>query len=137
MTGTRMKFLIARVAVLASLAALTAGCATVPPEESVKARASAYWQARMKGESDKAYALSTPSYRKLRTEAQFRAQFGNGASIQRADVDRIDCSAEKCTVRMKLGVQPALMTLRMGVIDTYLDEIWLLEDNQWWHYQEP
>ena len=29
------------------------------------------------------------------------------------------------------------MGLKLDTIVTYLDEVWLLEDGQWWHYQEP
>ena len=120
-------------------AAVLAGCAAFAPEtpeQIVEKRAAEYWKARVAGQVDKAYALSTPSYRKLRSEEQFKMRFGAGASVKSADVANVSCSAEKCTVKMKLGVQPALLRLNIGTVETYLDEIWLLEDGQWWHYQE-
>lgn len=120
-------------------AATLAGCATfapATPEQIVEKRATEYWKARVEGQVDKAYALSTPSYRKVRSEAQFKMQFGAGAAVKSADVANVTCAAEKCTVKVKLGVQPALLRLNIGTVETYLDEIWLLEDGQWWHYQE-
>lgn len=122
------------------LGALTVvGCAALAPrtpEQIVQQRATDYWKARVAGQIDKAYAFSTPSYRKLRTPAQFKMQFGAGASVEHAEVTKVGCEAEKCTTQVKLGVKPALMGLKVGTIDTYMDEIWLFEDGQWWHYQE-
>ena len=124
-----------------ALGALTwAGCAAfapATPEQAVQQRATAYWKARVAGQVDKAYALSIPSYRKLRTEAQFKQQFGAGASVEGAEVNKVTCEAEKCTAQIKISVKPALMGLKLDTIATYLDEVWLLEDGQWWHYQEP
>ena len=123
-----------------ALGALTlAGCAAfapATPEQAVQQRATAYWKARVAGQVDKAYALSTPSYRKLRTEAQFKMQFGAGASVQDAEVTKVTCEAEKCTTQIKISVKPALTGLKVGTIATHMDEIWVLEDGQWWHYQE-
>lgn len=115
------------------------GCAALKPaapEQVVEKRVTAYWQARMAGQYEKAYALSTPSYRKLRTESQFRMQFGSSATIERADVKNIECEAEKCKVQLNLGVKPALPGVRLGTVDTFVNEIWLLEDGQWWHHQD-
>ena len=127
-------------AVALALGALAmAGCAALAPstpEQIVQKRATEYWQARMAGQVGKAYALSTPSYRKLRTEAQFKLQFGAGASVESAEVTKVACEAEKCTAKVKLGVKPALMGLKVGTIATYVDETWLFEDGQWWRYQE-
>ena len=120
-------------------ALLLAGCAALgpsTPEQIVQQRATDYWKARIAGQVDNAYALSTPSYRKLRTSAQFKMQFGAGVSVERAEVTKVSCEAEKCTAQIKLDVKPALMGVKMGTIATYLDEVWLLEDGQWWHYQE-
>ena len=61
-------------AALALGALSVAGCASFgprTPEQIVQERATDYWKARVAGQIGKAYALSTPSYRKLRTEAQF------------------------------------------------------------------
>jgi hypothetical protein len=127
-------------ATIMALSALTlAGCAAftpATPEQTVEKRATEYWQARMTGKYEKAYELSTPAYRKLRTLEQFRQQFGGGVSVASAEVVSVACEEQKCTARMKIGAKPALVGVKLGTIPMYLDEIWLLEDGQWWHYQE-
>lgn len=127
------------VATMSAAMLILAGCATMgasAPEAQVKQRAEAYWKARAAGQVDKAYELTTPSYRKVHTFDQFKMQFGNGASIKGVSVIKVDCEPEKCTVRTKVEAAPALMGISVGTIATHLDEIWLLEDGQWWRYQD-
>lgn len=124
---------------LALSALILAGCAAMAPtspEAAVEQRATAYWKARQAGQIDKAYALTPPSYRQVRTLEQFRMQFGAAAAVKDVEVTKVTCEPEKCVARLKLSVSPALAGLKMGNIDTHLDEIWLLEDGQWWHYQD-
>lgn len=128
-----------RLAPALALSAL-AGCAVLAPatpQEAVQKRAAEYWQARMNGKYEQAYALSTPSYRKLRTLDQFRLANGPSVAVESAEVVNVACEAQKCTARIKIGAKPAIPGLKLGTIPMYLDEIWLLEDGQWWHYQEP
>ena len=124
---------------MACAAFALSGCAALSPstpEEIVQKRAAEYWKARVTGNLDKAYALSTPAYRQLRTPAQFKMQFGAGVSVQSAEVTKVSCKAEKCTTQIRLDVKPVIMALNLGTISTYLDEIWVLEDGKWWHYQD-
>lgn len=117
-----------------------AGCAAFTPstpEQTVQKRATEYWQARITGKFEKAYAFSTPAYRQLKTVDQFRLQFGPGVSVQGAEVVNVVCESQKCTARVKLNAQPVLVVAKLGTIPVYIDDIWLLEDGQWWHYQEP
>ncbi len=125
--------------IAAAVVLFAAGCASLgasKPEDAVKQRAEAYWKARAAGQVDKAYELTSPSYRKVHTFDQFKMQFGNGASIKGVSVVKVDCEAEKCTVRTKVEAAPALMGVSVGTIATHLDEICLLEDGQWWRYQD-
>ena len=124
---------------LAISAVILAGCATFAPstpEAAVEQRATAYWKARQAGQINKVYAFSTPSYRKVRTLEQFKLQFGTAAAGRAVEVRKVTCEAEKCVARIKLSVTPALAGIKVGNIDTYLDETWLLEDGQWWHHQD-
>lgn len=120
------------------LAFVLAGCASIgasTPEEAVTKRANAYWAARASGDYAKAYDLLSPSYRKLRTQEQFRGQFGSGAAIKDGKVVKVECEVEKCSVRIKITATPALMNVRVGTISTLVDETWLLEDGRWWRHQ--
>jgi hypothetical protein len=123
---------------LALSALVLAGCASMSPapEAAVEQRATAYWKARQTGQVEKTYALTPPSYRKVRTFEQFRLQFGAAAAVKSVEVTKVTCEPEKCVARIKLSVTPALVGLKLGNIETYLDETWLLEDGQWWHYQD-
>ncbi|CAN7224366.1 hypothetical protein LJR129_000775 [Acidovorax sp. LjRoot129] len=132
-------FVSYRLGAFALAASILAGCASMTPstpEATVEQRATAYWKARQAGQVDKMYALAAPSYRKVRTFDQFRQAQGTAAAVVSAEVTKVTCEAEKCTARLKLGVTPALAGLKIGNIETYLDEIWLLEDGQWWHHQD-
>ncbi|MBN9576711.1 MAG: hypothetical protein J0H16_22685 [Alicycliphilus denitrificans] len=126
-----------RTAALAAALAL-AGCATLggTPEQIVAQRAGEYWKARQSGDYAKAYAFTTPSYRKLHSVEQYRLQFGQGATIQGAEVVKVDCETEKCTARIKINAAPALVGVNVGTIATHLSETWLLQDGQWWLHQD-
>lgn len=115
------------------------GCAFLAPstpEQIVQKRAVDYWNARMAGQLDKAYVLSTPSYRKLRTKTQFNRQFGAGASFESAEVNKVECEPDKCNVQMKLGVKPAILGVNLGTVPIFVNETWVLEEGNWWRYQD-
>lgn len=131
---------LGRLLAVAGLAVVMAGCASLgmgTPEDIVHKRSNDYWKARMEANYKKAYDMSTPSYRSLKSADQFRLQYGAGAAIKGAETTQVKCQAEKCTARVKISAAPALAAMNLGTIDTYIDEIWLLEDGQWWHYQSP
>ena len=128
----------AAAAMALGMLALT-GCAALAPatpEQIVEKRAAEYWKARIAGNYQSAYALSTPSYRQVRSAEQFKMQFGAGASVQAADVLKATCEPVKCVVKIKISVNAALLRLNMATIATHVDEIWLLEDGQWWRHQD-
>ncbi len=121
-----------------ALSALTlAGCAAFAPstpEEAVQQRATEYWKTRIAGDYEKSYALSTPSYRKVRSVEQFKRQFGPGVSVLGADVVKVVCEPVKCVATLKLSANAAVLGGK--TMSTHMTEVWLLEDGQWWHHQE-
>lgn len=124
---------------LVSTALALSGCAALAPatpEQTVQKRADAYWQARVSGQMKKAYEFSAPSYRQLRTETQFTMQFGGGASIVSAEVNKVECEAERCNVQMKLGVKPAIIGINMSAVPFFVNEKWVREEGKWWRYEE-
>ena len=127
------------LSVMVSGSLLMVGCASLgasKPEDIVKQRSETFWAARVAGQMDKAYALTTPSYRKLRTLEQYQSQYAKGAGMKQVSVIKVTCEPEKCTVRTKIEAAPPLMGVSVGTIATHSDEIWLLEDGQWWRYQD-
>lgn len=121
---------------MASAITFLVGCAAFGgPEAAVKSRANEFWHARLEGRPDKAYELTTPSHRKLQTLKQYRAKFaGLGASA--AEVHSVTCEAERCVARIKLAVQPGIAMLKLDNIDMYMDDVWVREDGQWWHFEQ-
>ncbi|RID98624.1 hypothetical protein [Simplicispira hankyongi] len=114
------------------------GCAMLAPktpEQQVQAKAAEYWKARVANDYKKAYTLLVPSYRKIRTDEQFRQQFGEGASIASAEVTKVTCEATRCEAQVKLGVKTGLPSLGLGTVTSYLTDVWLLEDGAWWRFQ--
>ena len=129
----------ARAVALALSALALTGCAALAPstpETVVEKRATEYWNARRAGDFEKAYAFSTPAYRKIKSAQDYKLQFGAGVAVNSAEVNKVACEPQRCDVQMKLSVMPALMGLKMKPVDTYLNEVWLLEDGQWWHFQD-
>lgn len=127
------------IALLGALMVAASGCAMLSPktpEQIVTSRATEFWDARRAGNFEKAYAFSTPAYRKLKTAQDYKLQFGSGVAVNSAEVNKVACEPQRCDVQMKLSVMPALMGIKMQAVDTYLNEVWLLEDGQWWHFQD-
>lgn len=122
---------------LLALSAALVGCATFGgPESAVKSRASAYWKARVDGRPDKAYELTSPAHRQLRSLQQYRAKFA-GLGAKSAEVTSVTCEAERCVARVKLEATPGLATVNLNTVEMYMDDVWVREDGQWWHYEAP
>lgn len=129
----------ASLAVLGALLFGMSGCAVLAPktpEQQVAMRAAEYWKARQTGDFDKAYAYATPAYRKVKTAKVYQQQFGAGAAIKDSEVAKVACAPQRCEVQMRLSVLPILLGIKIRPIDAYVDEVWLLEDGQWWLFQE-
>lgn len=119
-----------------------AGCASMAttPEAIVKARATQQWQARIAGDLDKSYKLTTPSFRGSKTLESYKKGFGGAVVIKSAEVAEVTCeNADKCVVNAKVVAQPNLMLGRRAIapFTTYVDETWLREDGQWWLFPTP
>ncbi len=126
-------------ALLGAMLLAATGCAMLTPktpEQQVSARATEYWAARRVGNYEKAYTYSAPAYRKLKSAQEYKLQYGAGVAVGSSEVNKVACEPQRCEVQMKLSVTPALVGLKIPAVDTYLNEVWLLEDGQWWHFQD-
>lgn len=122
-------------ALLGLAAVAVSGCATMSaPERTVEQRATEYWHARLDGRPDKTYELTTPAHRQLRTLQQYRVK-ATGLAAKSAEVVGVKCEPERCVVRIKLAVQPGIATVKLDSVEMYMDDVWVLEDGQWWHYE--
>ena len=128
--------------VAVAAATLLSACATMggKPEDVVAQRAQAYWDARIKGDAATAYSLLSPGYRKLHTQKDFAKEYASTTAVE-AQVKKVVCSEDKCTVSTRLVVTPALpgiMSLQNPIkIDSYSDTTWLLEDGKWGLFLQP
>jgi len=106
------------------------------PEEAVRQRAQARWDALLAGQWSKAYSYMAPSYRALIPENRYSNQFGGGAAWVGAEVTKVTCADDRCTVRMKVDYRLIAGGRSGEVADTYFDETWIREEGQWWMFQK-
>lgn len=128
------------VLVAGVLTALT-GCAglgaPVTPEQAVKERAQARWEALIKRDFDKAYTYLEPSYRALNSAEAYGNGRGTIASWTAAEVLDVTCpDADKCTTKVRINVNAPGMPKGLRDINTVVNETWLREDGQWWLFQK-
>jgi hypothetical protein len=124
----------------AAVCALTfiSGCAAVDanPQKLVHQLASQRWNHLVAGQYDKAYALTVPSYRKLKSLDYFS---GNLRALPvkwlSAEVIRVECESQTCKVRVKIVSHLNLPTRARAPLESGLDETWVFEDGQWWMFE--
>lgn len=132
---TRRLLLWASICATVTLAA----CSTMTPanpEDQVKLRANARWKYMVAKEFDKAYPYSTPAFRQVVSPDSFRGRFGPAVVWVSAEVASVKCpEPEKCIANIRLEYTPLMMRSKGAVFNTYFEETWLLEDGQWWIFQ--
>ena len=129
-----------RVAALTlSLGALAlSGCAAfapATPEQQVQQRATERWNALRASQWDKAYAFVIPSFRSTMSEERYRERFVGVPKWKSAEVLSVKCeSGEKCVATVRIE---AMYGARDGLknLTTEMPETWLLEDGEWWKYE--
>lgn len=117
-----------------------AGCASFAPrtpEEQVKVRAQARYDAVIKGDRKRAYEYFTPGYRATVSAETYAGATGNAVVTVGATVESVRCETlEKCIAQVKLDLKPiAVRGFAGNIITTHADETWLLEAGQWWLFQ--
>lgn len=116
-----------------------AGCASqsvTVPEDVVRQRATARWDALISAQFTKAYEFNAPSFRSVVGYEAFRGRMGGAVKWVGAEVAKVDCSAaEKCQLRIRLDYTPLLGGAPGAKFSTHIDETWLFEAGQWWVFQ--
>jgi hypothetical protein len=137
--GSRETTTLARRLALLGAALMMAGCAGMAgggtKEQIVRQRATERAEAHAKGDFERSYALTAPSYRKVRDLAAYRRGFGSGAAWQKAEVTNVVCEEQRCKVSLKVGVKPLIPGMFNDTITVQFEETWLLEDGNWWLHQ--
>ena len=94
-----------RVAVaLAALLALAACAGLQPktPEDVVRERSEARWDALIKRDFDKAGEYTQPAYRALVGQKDYYKRFGGAGQWKGVQIHEVTCEPERCTVRLRL-----------------------------------
>ena len=109
------------------------GCAAVKPaapEEVVKERAQARWDALVKGDTKTAYGFLSPGSRAALTPegyaASMRAGFWKSATVTKAEC----ATAESCEAHATIEYE-----FQGRLTKTPLRETWIREGSEWWYLQ--
>ncbi len=124
------------------LSALTlAACASTgagpDAEQQVRQRATERWQALVKGEFSRAYGYNTPGYRAVISTDAYRARFGTAITWLGSEIVALRCpETTRCEALVRIDYKPLLSRKIGDKMSTHVDETWLLEDGQWWFFQD-
>lgn len=116
-----------------------AACSTLTPaspEDQVRLRATERWKHMVAKDFDKAYGYSTQAFRGVVPEKDYRGRFGAAVVWVGAEVVRVNCpEPAKCTAVVKLDYITIANRKANDPYSVHFDETWLLEDGQWWIFQ--
>ncbi len=115
-----------------------AGCAALgpqTPEAVITQRAEARWAYLIGGEFEKAWDLTQPGFRAVVKRDQYARRFGSGGSWTGAQVHDVKCEAERCTVRVRVAAKVTTPPFVGQEVVTYLEEVWVRDEGQWWFFQ--
>ena len=123
-----------RMIALWAVAALFSGCAMLdsrPPEEIVAERALQRLEALMARDVAASYALTTPGYRSLETQAEYGGRWAGAAYWTEVLVAKVQCAAEACNVAVAITFdQP-----RVPELTTHMQESWVQLRGKWYFSQ--
>jgi hypothetical protein len=122
------------------------GCATLEPEDSdrwrdaqreaLRSRAQARWDALIKGDIATVYGFTSPEYRAVVSEQQFRGKYGSVVDWRLAEVKNI--SYDSPTVAT-VSVEVTYRTWLRGMPDkpveakSLIPEKWIYNNREWWY----
>jgi hypothetical protein len=139
-----MKTKIRKFSILFSALAamLLSGCATTPtatPEDVVKQRAEARWEALLSRDYPGAYSFYSPGYRSTTKVTDFEFEIRlRRVRWTSAEYQAHECVGITCTVKFKLGyrVNSPVPGLNTWNGYDYIDEQWLKTGGEWWYLPE-
>ena len=125
---------IAKIGLVAGLIAGLAACAVFDrrtPQEVVKERAQARWDALVKGDVATAYGFLSPGSKAVATPEAYRNSIKPGF-WKSAVVDKVDCTTvESCDVVATIEYEIQARRLKTPVKET-----WIREGSNWWFVQK-
>ena len=129
---------VAGFAIMATL--LTAGCATStssrPATEVVLERAQSRWAALLKRDWPGAYGYLTSGYRATVPLDRYGSQFSGPLQWEAVKVHGAECEESRCVVTVEISFKLLLTGHRDRVSSTFVEEVWLLEEGQWYKFEK-
>ncbi len=124
--------------VLASTATLAKG-ETPPDADALKARVEARWKALSAHDFKAAYALETPTYRKVFPYNLYLNKFAVGAISTFKDIDNVEYDAQRKVASVivdldtKTTRKAAESWIKKMLVPARVREKWLRIDGHWYH----
>jgi len=129
----------ASVFVLLSLMLLSA-CATTPsPDEIVKERAEARWEALLSRDYASAYSFYSPGYRSTTSATDFEIEFRlRRVRWTMAEYMDHDCEENTCSVSFRMGYRVGSPVPGVNSWDGYdkVTDQWVKTSGEWWYLPE-
>jgi hypothetical protein len=137
-----MQFRALTVAVgFAITAAVTmAGCASLGSSRSatevVLERAQSRWDALLKRDWASAYGYLSSGYRATVPLDRYGSQFGGPMQWEAAKAQGAECEESRCVVMVEITFKLLLPGHRDRTSSTFVEEVWLLEEGQWYKFEK-
>lgn len=116
------------------VAAVLCGCAAVAPsspEDAVKRRAQARWDALVKNDFSAAYGYMSPGSRSVMSAAEYTQSLRSGF-WKSAVVEKVECgSAQSCEVKATIEYEHLGRRTKSP-----LSETWIREGQDWWYLRK-
>ena len=115
------------------VAALLAGCAALrpAPEETVKQRSQARWDALVKGDLKTAYSYFSPGSQAVLSYEDYVVTIRRGF-WKTAKVEKVTCSSQElCEAQLTIEYE-----FQRRLTKTPLRESWIREGSDWWYVQK-
>jgi len=122
-------------ALLIPLGLLSACSKPLPPEEQVKQRAEARYEALLAGDAKKAYGFLTPAKREALNYENYLRTHPQRLNIKSAKVLKVACQtpdACQAEVEIEYNYEPGFKGYVPGQMQMVKPEKWVRVDNQWW-----
>ncbi len=123
----------AKAAVVAVLCIGLAACATIgaSPEAAVRERATARWNALLKGDFQEAYAYLSAGSKAVLAEKDYVARLRKGF-WKSARVEKVECATPtSCDVALTIEYE-----YQGRLAKTPLRETWIRDSSEWWYVQK-
>lgn len=135
-----MRFPVKSLLAAVAGALLASGCASLgspseSAEEAVLQRAQARWDALVDREWAAAYKFMTPAYRAIVPQRRYGNQFQGPVQWESAKAESAKCDEKRCVVQVRIDFRALLPKHADKVTTTWAEEVWVLEDGQWYKFE--